>query len=117
MNCFCKLYLRDMKYYFKITLLLFKNSIMILVVKKKKHMLSNQLIKIETRGNGSCGPNALGIIFCSYLLTDQYEQKRIDLRSFARIWNLFYCSNDPANPDYIRSVDSCDFKLAPSFLR
>ena len=76
---------------------------------------SDHIQVVRARGNGSCGPNSLGIIFCSYLLSDQYGDSQdlkkplISLNEFAHCWNLYYCENDPNHADYIMTADKLDF--------
>jgi hypothetical protein len=61
--------------------------------------------QINTSGNGSCGPNALSIIFCSYLLSGQFEpvKSEIDLTELAICWNVYFANNNPQHVDYINT--------------
>ena len=54
---------------------------------------------IRATGNGSCGPNALSIIFSSLLLVDAYRDFAVDLTEFAMVWNLFYVDDPIGFPD------------------
>ena len=76
------------------------------------------------RGNGSCGPNSLGIIFCTYLLSGQYDKTVSDggqgnLDHFARYWNVYYCANNPEHMDYIslRGIDEIKEKVRGRLIR
>ncbi|MEC8881838.1 MAG: hypothetical protein VX737_00970 [Pseudomonadota bacterium] len=90
------------------------------VAKREKDSLfptmpTDKFAYIRARGNGSCGPNSLAIIFCSYLLSGRYNQlysnrhnqlyafetKAVDLREFAVCWNLYYADNKKSHDDYI----------------
>ena len=91
------------------------------VVTKKEDPLfptmpTDKFAYIGARGNGSCGPNSLAIIFCSYLLSGRYNQsyfdrttreiKAGDLREFAACWNLYYANNEESHADYIKITTS-----------
>ena len=52
--------------------------------------IDDSFIEIKSSGNGSCGPNSLAIIFCSYLFSDAYTDCSIDLTEFVHAWNLYY---------------------------
>lgn len=56
--------------------------------------IDDSFIEIKARGNGSCGPNSLAIIFCSYLFGDVYKDCSIDLVEFAHAWNLYYSEDE-----------------------
>ena len=43
---------------------------------------------INAKGNGSCGPNSLAILFTAYLLNDLIHSE--DLLEFQAAWNLYY---------------------------
>ena len=68
-------------------------------------MPAEQFVYIPARGNGSCGPNSLAIIFCSYLLlglySEPHREKYINLVQFATCWNLYYARNTATDSDYI----------------
>ncbi len=85
-------------------------------VKKKEDPLfptmpTDKFAYIGARGNGSCGPNSLAIIFCSYLLSGRYNQlyffetEAVDLREFAVCWNLYYANNEESHDDYIKITE------------
>ncbi|MDA9832871.1 hypothetical protein N9C31_04575 [Gammaproteobacteria bacterium] len=76
------------------------------------------------RANGSCGPNSLGIIFCTYLLSGQYDRTvshgaQGNLDHFARYWNVYYCANNPRHGDYISpgGIDEIKAKVRSRLIR
>ena len=52
--------------------------------------IPDDFILIKASGNGSCGPNALAIIFTSHILYGTYSKYNIDLSEFVIAWNHYY---------------------------
>ena len=52
--------------------------------------IPDDFILIKASGNGSCGPNALAIIFASHILSGTYSKSNIDLSEFVMAWNYYY---------------------------